>query len=81
MGKPHSTLADIQRGEMMVDKPDRFYLDPDEVRKMELVHQPPSREDVRVGVEYVNGEVRVLTVHKSVLATVLKEVYSAESET
>jgi len=36
---------------------------------------------VRVTVEYVTGEVRVLTVHKSVLATVLEDVYSAESET
>ncbi len=65
----------------MVDKLDRFYLDPDKVRQVELSHQPPSREDVRVTVEYVSGEVRVLTVHKSVLATVLEDVYSAESET
>jgi hypothetical protein len=28
----------------------------------------------------VSGEVRVLTVHKSVLASVLEELYSAESE-
>ena len=62
------------------DKGDRFYLDPDQVRKVELSHEPPTRERVRVTVEYVTGEVRVLTVHKSLLATVLEEVYSAESE-
>jgi len=66
---------------MMVDKSDRFYLDPDQVRKVELVHQPPSREDVRVTVEYVTGEVRVLTVHKSLLATVLEHLYAAEGQT
>jgi hypothetical protein len=62
----------------MIDESDRFYLDPDNVRKVELVHQPPSREDVRVTVEYVTGEVRVLIVHKSVLATMLEELYAAE---
>ncbi len=61
----------------MVDKSDMFYLDPDQVRKVELVHEPPSREHVAVTVEYVTGELRVLTVHKSVL----EDVYSAESET
>ena len=66
---------------MMVDKSGRFYLDPDNVRKVELVHQPPSREDVRVTVEYVTGEVRVLTVHKSLLATVLEDLYAAERQT
>jgi hypothetical protein len=81
MGMPRSTLADIQRGEMMVDKVDRFYLDPDKVRTVELVHQPPSREDVRVTVEYVTGEVRVLTVHKSLLAAVLEHLYAAEGQT
>jgi hypothetical protein len=65
----------------MVDKPDRFYLDPDKVRKAEISHEPPIRERVRVTVEYVIGEVRVLTAHKSLLATVLEEVYAAESET
>ncbi len=64
----------------MVDKSDRSYLDPDKVRKVELSHEPPSRERVRVTVEYVSREVRVLTVHKSVLATVLEELYSAESK-
>ncbi len=65
----------------MVDKSDRFYLDPDKVRKVELCHEPASRESVRVTVEYRTGEVRVLTVHKSVLEDVLEDVYSAESET
>jgi hypothetical protein len=81
MGKPRSTLADIQRGEMMVDNSDRFYLDPDNVRKVELYHEPLSRERVRVTVEYATGEVRVLTVHKSVLATVLEDLYAAEGQT
>jgi hypothetical protein len=49
---------------MMVDKSDRFYLDPDNVRKVELCHDPPGRERVRVTVGYATGEVRVLTVHK-----------------
>ena len=40
----------------MIDNSDRFYLDPDNVRKLELVHQPTSHEDVRVSVEYVTGE-------------------------
>ncbi len=62
----------------MIDESDRFYLDPDKARKVELVHQPPSREDVRVTVEYVTGEVRVLTVHKSLLASVLEDLYAAE---
>ena len=65
----------------MSDKSHRFHLDPDKVRKMELCHEPPGRERVRVTVEYATSEVRVLTVHKSLLATVLEEVYSAESET
>jgi len=63
----------------MADKSDRSHLDPDNVRKVELSHQPPSRERLRVTVEYVSGEVRVLTVNKSLLATVLEELYSAES--
>jgi hypothetical protein len=64
----------------MVDKSDRYHLDPDKVRKVELFHQPPGRVRVRVTIEYVNSEVRVLTVHKAVLATVLEELYSAESK-
>jgi hypothetical protein len=66
----------------MSDKADVVsHLDPDKVRKVELFHQPPGRERVRVTAEYITGEVRVLMVHKSVLATVLKELYSAESKT
>ena len=34
---------------------------------------------MRVTVEYVSGEVRGITVHKSVLETLLEELYSAES--
>jgi hypothetical protein len=68
-------------GPLLSDKGDRSHLDPDKVRKVELCHEPPGRERVRVTVEYVTGEVRVLTVHKSLLATVIEEVYSAESET
>jgi hypothetical protein len=65
----------------MSDKADVVsHLDPDKVRKVELFHQPPGRERVRVTAEYVTGEVRVLMVHKSVLATVLEELYSAESK-
>ena len=60
---------------------DRFYLDPNNVRKVELLHEPPSREGVRVTVEYRTGEVRALTVHESVLATVLEDVYAAERQT
>jgi hypothetical protein len=63
----------------MVDNSDRFYLDPDKVRKVELCHEPPGRERVRVTVEYRSGEVRMLTVHKSLLATVLQDLYAAES--
>jgi hypothetical protein len=64
----------------MVDKSDRFHLDPDKVRRVELCHQPPGRERVRVTVEYVTGEVRVLTVRKSLLATLLEDLYAAESQ-
>jgi hypothetical protein len=69
------------RGRSLSDKADRFYLDPDKVRKAEISHDPPTRERVRVSVEYVTSEVRTLTIHRSVLATVLEELYSAESET
>jgi hypothetical protein len=64
----------------MVEKSDRFYLDPDKVRKVELCHEPPGRERVRVTVEYVSGEVRVLTVHKSLLVTLLEDLYAAEGQ-
>jgi len=65
----------------MIDKSDRFYLDPDEVRKVELLHEPPGRERVRVTVEYRTGDLRVLTVHKSLLATVLENLYATERQT
>ena len=65
----------------MVDNSDRFYLDPEKVRKVELCHQPPGgRERVRVMVEYVSGEVRVLTAHKSLLTSVLEELYAGERQ-
>ena len=35
-----------------------FHRDPDKVRKVQFVHQPPGGEYVRGAVEYVNGEVR-----------------------
>ncbi len=63
----------------MTNESDRFYGDPDNVRKVELCHEPPGRERVRVTVEYASGEVRVLTVHKSVLAAVLEDLYAAGS--
>jgi len=51
------------------------------VRKVELCHQPPGRERVRVTVEYVSSEVRVLTVHKPLLAALLEDLYAAERQT
>jgi hypothetical protein len=68
-------------GLSLSDKGDRFYLDPDTVRKVELCHEPPGRERVRVTVEYATSEIRTLTIHKSVLATVLEELYAAQSAT
>jgi hypothetical protein len=65
----------------MVNKSDRFHLDPDNVRKVELCHQPPGgRERVRATVEYVSGEVRVLTVHKSLLTSVLEDLCAGERQ-
>jgi hypothetical protein len=65
----------------MIDKSDRFHLDPDKVRKVELCHQPPGgRERVRVTVEYVSGEVKVLTAHKSLLTSVLEDLYAGERQ-
>jgi hypothetical protein len=63
------------------EKSHKVHLDPDKVRKVELFHQPPGRERVRVTVEYVSGEVRVLTVHKSLLAALLEFLYAAERQT
>jgi hypothetical protein len=62
------------------NKANGSHLDPDKVRKVELYHQPPGRERVQVTVEYVSGEVRVLTVHKSLLATLLEDLYAAEGQ-
>jgi len=64
----------------MPDEPDRFYLDPDNVRKVEFFHQPPGRERVRVPVEYVSGEVRVFTVHKGLLTRVLAQLFAIGPE-
>ncbi len=68
-------------GEFVSDKGDRSNLDPDKVRKVELYHQPTGRERVRVTVVSAAGHMRVFTAHKSLLATVLEELYAAESET
>ncbi len=65
----------------MSEKSHKFHLDPDKVRKVELCHQPPGRERVRVTVEYASGEVRVLTVHKSLLTALLEDLYAAERQT
>jgi hypothetical protein len=59
---------------------DSFHLDPNQVRKVEILHQPPGREHVRVTVEYATGEMRVFTVHKSLLATVLEKLYSMDEQ-
>ena len=66
-------------GPFLSDKGDRSHPDPDNVRKVELFCQP--RERVRVTVVSTTGHMRVFTVHKSLLATVLEELYSAEIET
>jgi hypothetical protein len=47
---------------------DTFHRDPDKVREVQFVHQPPGGETVRATVEYVNGEVRVHGIYKSLLA-------------
>ena len=48
---------------------------------MELCHQPPGgRESVRATVEYVSGEVKVLTAHKSLLTRVLEDLYAGERQ-
>jgi hypothetical protein len=56
-----------------------FHRDPDTVRKVELVHQPPGGESVRCTLEYVNGEVRVHVIDKSLLAELLEELNPIES--
>ncbi len=67
-------------GPFLSDKGDRSNPDPDKVRTVELCHQPPGRERVRVTVVSTTGHIRVFTAYKSLLATVLEEVYAAESE-
>jgi len=59
---------------------DTFHRDPDKVRKAEFAHQPPGGEYERVTVEYVNGEVRVHVVYKSLLADLLEELNLVESQ-
>jgi hypothetical protein len=66
---------------ILSDQGDRSNLDPDKVHTVELSHQPPGRERVRVTVVSRTGHIRVFTARKSLLATVLEDVYSAESET
>jgi hypothetical protein len=56
-----------------------FHRDPDKVRKVEFVHQAPGGESVRATVEYVNGEVRVHVVYKSLVAELLEELNPVES--
>jgi hypothetical protein len=57
-----------------------FHCDPDKVRKVEFVHQPPGGEYERVTVEYVSSEVRVHVVYKSLLADLLEELNPVESQ-
>jgi hypothetical protein len=64
----------------MPDEPDRFYLAPDNVRKVEFFHQPPGREHVRVTVEYVSGEVKVFEAHKGLLTSVLAQLFAIGPE-
>ncbi len=58
---------------------DRFHRDPGKVRRVEFVHQPPGGDYERVTVEYVNGEVRVHVVYKSLLAGLLGEINPVDS--
>jgi hypothetical protein len=58
---------------------DTFHCDPDNVRKVEFVHQPPGGEYERVTVEYVSGEERVHVVYESVLADLLEALNPVES--
>ena len=58
---------------------DTFHCDPDKVRNVQFVHQPPGGETVRATVEYVNGEVRVHVIYKSLLADLLEELNPVDS--
>jgi hypothetical protein len=68
-------------GAILSVKGDRSHLDPDKVRKVELSHQPRGCDRVHVMVVSTTGHMRVFTAHKSLLATVLEELYAAETET
>ena len=57
---------------------DKFHRDPGKVCRVEFVHQPPGGGYERVTVEYVNGEVRVHVVHKSLLAGLLEGINPVE---
>ena len=57
-----------------------FHCDPDKVRQVQFVHQPPGGESVRGTVEYVGGEVRVHVIRKSLLAELLEELNPVESQ-
>ena len=65
----------------MTNESDRFYGDPDNVRKVEFLHEHPGREHVCVTVEYATGAMKVFTVDKSLLASLLEELHALESET
>jgi hypothetical protein len=56
-----------------------FHRDPDKVRRVEFVHQPPGGETVRGTVEYVNGEQRVHVIDKSLVAGLLEELNPVDS--
>ncbi len=56
-----------------------FHRNPYRVRKVEFVHQPPGGETVRATVEYLNGEVRVHVIYKSLLAGLLEELNPLDS--
>jgi len=58
---------------------DTFHRDLDKVRNVQFVHQPPGGETVRATVEYVNGEVRVHVIYKSLLADLLEVLNLVDS--
>ena len=58
---------------------DKFHRDPGKVRRVEFVHQPPGGETVRATIEYLNGEVRVHVIYKSLLAGLLEELNPLDS--
>ena len=57
-----------------------FHVDPDKVRKVELCHQPPGRERVRVTVVSARGQIKVFTAPRTLLARVVEGLYASESE-